>query len=148
MDEYLLADTSVVSKLTKASVDSEFYGTFLLSGRLAINFQALAELRGCKFGDQRMQRLEDLIAATLVLPHSVVTSSWYARVAEMRAGLRKLKARGGDAGDADMWVVSSALEFQLDLLSHDGPQIELARALGVRGFTNLPQLRDGNPSLP
>jgi hypothetical protein len=38
------------------------------------------------------------------------------------------------------------LEHRLNFISHDRACVELARAMGLRVFTNLPELASGNPT--
>jgi predicted nucleic acid-binding protein len=148
--EYVLADTSAVLRLTKVSADSRLYGEFLAQRRLATNFQIEAEVRNApaNVGLLRQQRCEELLAACLHLPNSEATGIWYGRVAQQRAALRKLNSLGQGAGDGDMWIVSSALEFGLPMMSHDAGQILLARSLLVPVFTALDGYKADNPSLP
>jgi len=147
MAEYLLSDTSVVSRLTKVSPDSVAYEAMIGERRLAVSFQTEAELLGWEFGAARRQRLDDLLAATLKLPHSEATSTWYSRVVQMRTNLRKSGSPGGSAQDGDVWVISSALEHGLAMLSHDREQVHLGRAMRLKVLTNLPGLRETNPKL-
>ena len=46
-----------------------------------------------------------------------------------------------------MWIIASALEHDLPLLSHDRQQVALGRVAGLDVLTNLPGLRDHNPAL-
>ena len=146
MADFVLADTSVVSRLTKQSPDSLAYFRWLGSKRLAVNFQVQAELLGAGFGGQRKQRLDDLLAACTKLPMNESTHIWYARVLNVRTELRKAHHEGGDCGDADMWVISSALEYGVPLFSHDRKQVQLARFMNGDCLTNLNELRDANPA--
>ena len=143
--EYVVADTTVVSHLTKTSPHSTAYDEILGERRLAVSFQTTAELKGAGFGRARQLRVDALLAATLRLPQSESTDVWYARVAEKRKDLRKLSQSGANASDADVWIISSALEYGLPLLSHDTQQVYLGRAAGLRVLTNLEGLREDNP---
>jgi len=147
MAEHLSADTSVVSRLTKISEDSKAYQGILRDRRLAVSFQVRAELLGANFQGQQRQRVSDLLAATLVLPHAESTDVWYAPTVEKRKELKRAGQPGRDASDADAWVLSSAMGYGLPLLSHDMQQVHLGRACGLRVLTNLPALRDGNPRI-
>ena len=131
MADYVLADTSVISRLTQRSPDSEAYAAWRGERRLAVNFQVQAELLAAGFAGQRKQRLDDLIDACVKLPMNESTHVQYARVLAMRAELRKSRHQGSDAGDADMWVISSALEYEIPLFSHDRGQVQLARMMGL-----------------
>jgi len=102
---------------------------------------------GFPFKGARRQRLEDLLAAVLKLPHSEATSVWYGRVIETRKNLRTSHRLGEGANEADVWVVASALEHQVPLLTHDEQQVCLGRAMGLKVLTNLPGLRENNPHL-
>lgn len=146
MVEYFAADTSVVSRLTKVSDQSVAYQAMLGERKLAVSFQVRAELLAAGYGAARMKRLEDLLSAMLALPHAESTDVWYSRIIERRRELKKIGQPGGDAGDADAWIISSSLEHGIPLLSHDIQQVHLGRAIGGRIITNLPTLRDSNPS--
>jgi predicted nucleic acid-binding protein len=147
MAEYLLSDTSVVSRLTRNSPESSAYQAMIGDRRLAVSFQTEAELLSWKVGEARRQRLNDLLAAMLRLPHSEATSVWYSRVVQRRAELRRSGGSGASAQDADAWIISSALEHNLAMLSHDQEQVHLGRAMGLKVLTNLPGLRETNPKL-
>lgn len=147
MAEYVAADTTVISHLSKASKHSAAYQSMLGERRLAVSFQTPAELLGAGFGPRRQQRVNDLLAAILILPHSESTNIWYSRVAERRRELKRAGRDGSDASDADVWIISSALEYGLPLLSHDKQQIHLGRAMGLRVPTDLDGLREDNPKL-
>lgn len=143
---FVSADTSVISRLTSVSPDSVAYNGWIAGRLLAIGFQVKAELINLRYGSTtRSNSLSTLVASCVHLGHSEATSVWYARVSEKRQDLRKTRSGGWNAGDADMWVISSALEHGLGLLSHDDAQVKLARAMGLETFTNLPNLRVGNP---
>jgi predicted nucleic acid-binding protein len=147
MAEYIVADTSVVSRLTKVSTDCTAYQRLMGESRLAVSFQTPAELLSAGFGAARQQRLQDLLNMILVLPHSEATNVCYARVVERRRDLRRAQ-QGADASDADAWIIGSALEHKLSLMSHDAQQVCLGRAMGLPVLTNLSDLRDGNPPSP
>lgn len=147
MVDYCAADTSVVSRLTKVSENSVAYQAMLGERKLAVSFQVRAELLSAGYGPARMKRLNDLLAAMLVLPHAESTDVWYSRTVERRRELKKMGQPGGDASDADAWIISSSLEHGIPLLSHDGQQVNLGRAIGGHILTNLPDLRDSNPPL-
>lgn len=147
MAEYLLSDTTVVSHLTKVSPDSLAYGAMIGDRRLAVSFQTEAELLGWEVGGARRKRLDDLLAAALKLPHSEATSVWYSRVVQRRAELRRSGGSGGSAQDADAWIISSGLEHNLAMLSHDQEQVHLGRVMGLKVLTNIPGLRETNPKL-
>ncbi len=147
MAEYVVADTTLISHLTKVSKHSQAYQEMLGDRRLATSFQTPPELLGGNFGPARQKRVDDLLAATLSLPHAESTDVWYARVAAKRKELKKRAQPGGDASDADVWIISSALEHRLPLMSHDSQQVLLGRAMGLRVLTNVDRLRDDNPQI-
>jgi predicted nucleic acid-binding protein len=89
-------------------------------------------------------RLNRLRAGLLYLPHSRATNGWYARVSNIRKALRSAREGGRGAGDADMWIIASALEHGLGLVSHDRHQVLLAVEAGVRVFTNIHDVRHVN----
>lgn len=148
MAEYIVADTSVVSRLTKVSTDCTAYQRLMGESRLAVSFQTPAELLSFPWGSARRQRLDDLLKVILVLPHSEATNVCYARVVERRRDLRKAQQPGADADDADAWIIGSTLEHKLSLMSHDAQQVCLGRAMGLPVPTNLDGLREGNPPSP
>lgn len=145
MADYYAADTSVVSMLTRASEHLMAYQEMIGERKLAVSFQVRAELLSAGFGPNRRKRLDDLLAAMLVLPHAESTDVWYSRTIERRRELKKMGQPGCDAGEADAWIISSSLEHSIPLLSHDVQQVNLGRAIGARIITNLPTLRDSNP---
>lgn len=147
MAEYIVADTTVVIHLSRVSEDSQAYQEMMGERWLAVSFQTPPELWDGPVGESRRQRLRDYIAATLVLPNTEATGVWYSRVAERRKELRKMQQPGSDASDADVWIISTALEHRMPLLSHDKQQVQLGRAVGLRVLTNIPELRDDNPTL-
>jgi len=118
-EDYILADTSVISHLTKASAHSKAYSDMMGHRRLAVSFQTRPELLAAGFGAARQRRVDDLLAVTLKLPQSEATDIWYSRMIPARKELKRAGRPGGDAGDGDMWVIASALEHQLPMLSHD-----------------------------
>ena len=144
---HIAADTSVLSRLSKTSEDSEAYEAMIGSRRLAMSFQSTPELSNAGFVERRQQRLKDLLTAVVELPHSAATNEWYARTTARRSELQKKQFSGAFASDADVWIISSALEHGLPLLSHDKEQVDLGRAMGLKVLTNLPTLRDSNPAL-
>ncbi|MCH8066159.1 MAG: hypothetical protein IIC90_10085 [Chloroflexi bacterium] len=145
-EEYLVADTGVISYLTKASEHSRAYNELIGERRLAVSFQTPAELAAARFGASRQQQVDDLIAAIVVLPHGEPTNVWYGRVVLRRKELKRGGRAGSDASDADVWIISSALEHSMALLSHDTQQVHLGRAIGLKVLTNLDGLKDDNPS--
>lgn len=146
MADFILVDTSVISRLTEKSRDSSAYSSWRGTARLAVNDQVRAELLSAGFQGARLQRLQDLLDACLKLPTSESTHVRYAEVSTVRTELRRVHHPGEGAGDNDVWIVASALEYELPLFSHDAQQVRLGRLAGVKVFTNLPDLRGGNPA--
>ena len=140
-------DTSVFTRLTKESPDTTFYGDLIGKDLILISFQVRAEVLSAEFVPNRQQRLIELLKASTVLRHSDATDIHYAAASRERKLLRRTQKAGSDASDGDVWVIASALEHDLPLLSHDRQQIALAREVGLPTFTNLPTLRDANPVL-
>ena len=145
--EYVLLDTTTVGHLTKQGEHTHIYDGALEGRKAAISFQVDAELLSSGYGPSRQMRLDLLRAGLLYLPHSRATNRWYARVSNVRKALRRGRGGGRDAGDADMWIIATALEHGLALVAHDRHQILLAVETGVRVFTNIRDLRYLN-SLP
>ncbi len=144
---YFVADTTVISRLTKSSEHSKAYNDLLGDNHLAVSFQTVAELKAAPFGARRQQRVDDLLAVSLKLPNTEATGVWYARAIKVRKDLKKQRRLGQDAGEGDMWIVANALEWRFPLLSHDEGQVGLGRAMGARVLTDLQGLRDDNPSI-
>jgi predicted nucleic acid-binding protein len=133
--------------LTAVSEHSRAYNEMLGKRRLAVSFQTTAELLGAGFARARQKRLDDLLKVILRLPQQPSTDRWYARVVEKRAELNKRRELGAGADAADVWIISSCLEYALPLLSHDRHQVALGRAMGLQVLTNLEELRDKNPDI-
>lgn len=112
-----------------------------------MSFRTGTELLSFPFGARRKQRLDDLRAAILLLPHSESTDVWFFRVNERRLELKKSNRPGADLSEADVWIISSALEYSLPLMSHDIQQVHLGRAMGLKVLTNLDGLKEDNPNL-
>ena len=93
-DDFVVADTSVVLRLSQVSEHSEAYDHLLGGRRIAVSFQTLPELLGARIGRRRRQRVEDLIATLAVLPHAESTGVWYARVIERRKQLKTRHQEG------------------------------------------------------
>jgi predicted nucleic acid-binding protein len=146
VSHYLALDTSVFSYLTKPHPNSIFYLNLAGTRELAISFQVGAELLASGYSGRRLSRLQQLQAAAVYLPHSHATSSYYAEATLVRKALRRSTRAGRDAGDADLWIIASAIEHSIPLASQDAQQVALARAMGVDAYTALPRLRAGNPS--
>jgi predicted nucleic acid-binding protein len=145
--QHAVADTGVMGRFTKVSADSEAYSVMLGERRLAISFQTEAELLTFPLGEKRTKQLQALLAATLKLPHSLATSVKYAVVTAARTELRARHLAGEGTDDGDMWVLSSAMEYGLPVLSHDADLVCLGRHLDHAVLTNLPVLRDANPAI-
>lgn len=139
------ADTSVVLRLTKPSPVQMAYATVIGATRLALSFQVRPELLSTVLSPLRQSRLDDLLGAALSLPHSPAADVAYALTSQKRRELRRNQSSGSDASDADVWIIATALEHSLPLLSHDSQQVALGRAVGLSVWTNLPTLRTANP---
>jgi predicted nucleic acid-binding protein len=144
-DEFVLADSGVVSRLTSRSEHAAAYNGWLEDRKLAINFQTEAELLSWKYAEDRMQRLSDLVGVLLKLPQTGATILRYAEVADKRKEFQRINHLAGNTGDGDVWIISSALEHGMVLFSHDRSAVQLARAMSLKVYTNLPELREGNP---
>lgn len=145
MTERVLTDRTALAHLTKVSAYSAAYHKFVGGKRIVISFQSRAELLSANYSAARQRRLDDLLAATVPAPATDATAVWYARVVNVRKQLRTQRRIGRDAGDADAWIIASALEHGTPLMSHDEQQVGLARAMGVPTYTCLTGLRDQNP---
>lgn len=139
--EYVMADSNAMIHLASGSLWSRGYEQIRAGRRLAISFQVRAELGGYPetrgWGGRRQEALALLLAECVELPHGPSSNTWYARVNEKR---RQSK---NSAGDADVWVIAQALEYDLPLMTHDAAVVELARFMGVDVLTML----DVNPTV-
>jgi predicted nucleic acid-binding protein len=143
---FAVLDTTVFAHLTKDGPHTARYRALLDGYVLGLSFQADAELMSADYAIGRQLKLQALAAMCVRIPHTDATSRRYADVSRIRRGLRRQRAAGSDASDADAWIISSAIEHGADLLSHDAQQVALARAMGLDVYTALPRLRAGNPS--
>jgi|CXWL01.1.fsa_nt_gi predicted nucleic acid-binding protein len=146
--DYLALDTSTIGHLTKQSDHTLAYERILVGRKAAMSFQADAELLSAGYAPSRDQRLSALRHGIVLLPHSQATSAWYARVIGVRKALRPRRSLGSGAGDADVWIIASAMEHGIPLVSHDRQQIALAQAAGHSVFTNIRDMRHVNTPLP
>jgi predicted nucleic acid-binding protein len=143
---HIACDTTVVAHLTKIGRHSAAYKSILGTRRISFSFQARSELLGAQYQGKRLAQLQTLLATTLPLPQTDATSIWYARIAAARKELKRKHQVGGDAGDADVWIIASAMEHRLALVSHDQQQVALARSMGHPTLTDLDDLRGANPT--
>lgn len=147
MPDYALADTSVLSRLTKRSPDADAYNAWRGNRRLAVNDHIIGELLAADFQGTTKQRLDDLLAACVKIPMSGATHVCYAKVAGVRAVLKTTHVEGQGAGDNDVWIIAAALEHGIPLFSHDRHQVGLGRLAGVKVITNISDLSHMNPKL-
>jgi predicted nucleic acid-binding protein len=145
MTERILADTTALAHLTKGSPHSAAYNKIVGRKRVVISFQSRPELLSANYNPARRRRLDLLLAATVPAPHSDATDVWYVRIVSVRKQLKAQQRPGSDAGDADVWIIASALEHGIPLMSHDKQQVCLARACGLATYTDLDELREHNP---
>ena len=110
-----------------------------------LSFQSRAELLNAGYSKTRQKQLDIYLSACVTAPHSQSTDVHYARVVAVRRQLKSQSQVGGDAGDADAWIISSALEHAIPLATHDRQQVLLARACGLPTYTDMPDLRAQNP---
>ena len=108
---------------------------------MAVSFQTEAELLSSEYAPRRQARLDYALSFALRLPHTARTSLWYARIVTIRKELKRSRKTGGDAGDADVWIIAGAAEHGIALVSHDRQMVALARSAGQRAYTAIPALR-------
>ncbi len=113
---------------------------------MAISFQTDAELLSSEYAPRRQARLNYALSFALRLPHTAETSVWYAKIVTVRKELKRARKAGGDAGDADVWIIAGAAEHRIPLISHDRQMVVLARSSDQRAYTAIPTLRSGNPA--
>lgn len=143
--EVVLADTGALSFIIRDHVRRAPYIAFLAGRTLAISFQTVAEVLSAEYEGRRRVTLEAALRWSLVIPHSDETSARYARMANTRRALRRSRAIGSDAGDADVWIIATAMQYRIPLMCHDKQQIALGRSAGIQVFTALPAYSTGNP---
>jgi predicted nucleic acid-binding protein len=137
--------TTIFAHLTKTSRHTARYRQLLDGKLILLSFQVHAELLCADYSPARTARLMILQSNALKSPHTELTSVYYADVARFRKALKRARQHGGDASDADVWIIASALEHHAPLVSHDIHQVELGRAAGLPVFTQLADLRVANP---
>jgi len=115
--ETVLLDTMVASAIIKKSELQALYKPHIEGRISAISFQTVAELwkwaEKNNWGDQRKAGLEDWFRRFLILPYDLEISKLWASVCVHceRTG-RPLSAQ-------DAWIVATALQHNLLLLTHD-----------------------------
>jgi predicted nucleic acid-binding protein len=92
---------------------------------IVLSFQVWPETVSGNFTPARRSRLDLLMSTAVWLPHSRAADIRYAQVLIVRKASKRRQVVGSDASDADMWIIASALEHALPLLSHDRQQVAL-----------------------
>ncbi|MFO1429515.1 MAG: type II toxin-antitoxin system VapC family toxin [Candidatus Competibacteraceae bacterium] len=117
MSEIVLLDTNVISFLMKGDSRSIAYQPHLQGRRLAISFMTVAELFQWAaihtWGKERTNQLEASLKNYIVLPFDVALCRIWG---EIRA---KRRAEGRPISPQDAWIVASALQYQLSLVTHN-----------------------------
>lgn len=129
--EFVVADTSVISRLRLDGGDGPDYSALLGNRAIALSYFVEAELRG--FPDhagwtaERLAALEAFFAECLRLPEpSAALRTWYGRAAGKRSELRL-----SSVSDNDIWIVADAALHGLPYMSHDDKALRIATGVGV-----------------
>ena len=129
-------DTSVLSFLTKSGEYGTQYQALIGDSRIVIPSVVRAELRAYpNWGDARRERLETLLLECVHAPTTEATENWWSLASQQRRDLNL----AGSVGDNDLWIIASAAEHSVPLVTHDRRQIAIAQALGVTVRTALPE---------
>jgi predicted nucleic acid-binding protein len=145
MPGFVVLDTAILSYLTKSNSLGAAYDALIGNRKIAVSFQTIAELWSGTFSPSRQMQLDRLTDLATLLPHHEETSRCYARVARARAHLLPTRRPGRDSGDADMWIIASAIEHRLPLITHDKQMVALAREVECDVLTLLAGERRLNP---
>jgi predicted nucleic acid-binding protein len=131
--EFVVADTNVLSYLTKASRHSAQYLALIGTKTIVVPFVARVELDGFEWKKPRRDRLDSLLAACILVEQSSATGTWFNLAAVKRRELNLISA----VGDNDLWIIATAGEHSAPLLTHDRAQATVARSLGITVLTAL-----------
>ena len=127
--DVILLDTDVVSFLFKRDSRAAVYAPHLQGHRLAISFMTVAELFQWAFvrnwGLPRVSQLEYSLRNYLVLPFNTALCR---RWGELRARRRAL---GRPISPQDAWIASTALIYQITLVTHNPDDFQAIEALKV-----------------
>ncbi len=124
---FVVVDTSVLSYLTRSGTYAPVYQALIGRSRVVVPFVAETELRGSSWGKNRMQRLDALLAQCVISPMTAATGTQFTSAAAKRATLGFKSA----VGDNDLWIVATAAEHSVPLVTHDVRQGQIALAMGV-----------------
>lgn len=137
----VVIDTTVASMLHPRKREQPFrswYERRVRDKTLVLSFQSVAELWGWavenRWSRQRCERLDRYIRGFVVIPYDTALAKAWARVtAHCKQVGRRL-----EAGDA--WIVATAVQRRLPLLSHDAdhlglsiPGLRVVSALSAQG---------------
>lgn len=126
----LLLDTDVVSFLLKGDSRATTYAPMLQGNRLALSFMTVAELFQWaavrKWGPRRIARLEQALAAYLVVPVDIeMCRIWGMLRAEQQSTGRSIAPQ-------DAWIAATALRHNLPLVTHNASDFQRIARLDVR----------------
>jgi tRNA(fMet)-specific endonuclease VapC len=124
----LVVDADVISFLFKNHPIAKLYDSELLGHTLMLSFMTLAELDRWviqrKWGEARRTWLNRYLDTFVVIPyHRALCTKW----AEVTVGAQ---ARGYRIEYADAWIASTALLYDIPLVTHNGGDYR-----GVPGLT-------------
>jgi predicted nucleic acid-binding protein len=126
----LAVDTNIVSYVFKRDTRAELYRPFLVGRRPMISFMTVAELeqwtQARKWGARRRQQLQRQLSGYAVhWPDPDCCRIWGQVMTEARATGRAISPN-------DAWIATTALFFNIPLLTHDPDDYA-----GVPGLTVL-----------
>lgn len=126
----LLLDTDVVSFLLKGGSRATTYAPMLQGNRLALSFMTVAGLFQWaavrKWGPRRIARLEQALAAYLVVPVDIeMCRIWGMLRAEQQSTGRSIAPQ-------DAWIAAAALRHNLPLVTHNASDFQRIARLDVR----------------
>jgi predicted nucleic acid-binding protein len=128
--DVILLDTNIVSFLFKGDSRAKSYATYLQGHRLAISFMTVAELYQWaairNWGTHRLNQLEQ----TLMTNYAVLSFD-LALCQKWGAVRAKRRAIGKPISPEDAWIVATALQYDLPLLTHNPKDFEAIAGLEI-----------------
>jgi tRNA(fMet)-specific endonuclease VapC len=113
----VLLDTDVVSYILKGDSRAVSFAGLIQGNQLALSFMTVAELFQWaairKWGQQRVQHLEQALLAYLILPADIDMCRIWGNV---RA---TCQAAGATIAPQDAWIAATALRHQIPLVTHN-----------------------------
>lgn len=131
----VLLDTNVISFLFKGDTRARAYAPLLEGHRLAVSFVTIAELfewaATRKWGQPRLEQLEQSLRAYLVIPVSVdLCRAWGTIRAEQRESGRQISPQ-------DAWIAATARHYSLPLITHNPRDFQHVAGIEVRSALSI-----------